>query len=453
MEKAMLARGGSIPSSQVIGTTSFLSSSSSLTPAAPSSTTTTTITANANKKNSKNILITGGARGIGRVTARYFLSSSAAQQQHHVFLIDVDAAELAYCVNTHLGAYVDDDNNLRVQGFVADLRDPTQIRNAVHAAAAWFPGGRVDVLVNNAGVGPFWSEGRTMADPATAVEWASILGTNLSGPFLASQAVIPFMKRGSGNANGSSAGTGTNGGDDEQEDEKEKEKAKEEDGGEAMGSTHTSLATAITDTIDTLADAIKTTMHLDGDENSSTTSSSTSSSPSLLSFSHSPTPSASNNNNKDPDRFAPGPSIIHISSFRAHRSDPNSEAYAATKAGLIGLTHAMAVSAQRWGIRVNAISPGFISVGHECREGDEKGTTWEDRHADHEHALFPAGRVGRGEDIAQAVEFLAGAGYISKFVLTPLLFSSFSLFFSFSFSLARSLIAIMAWVGMVKTVC
>ncbi|KAJ4314855.1 hypothetical protein N0V94_006233 [Neodidymelliopsis sp. IMI 364377] len=66
-----------------------------------------------------------------------------------------------------------------------------------------------------------------------------------------------------------------------------------------------------------------------------------------------------------------GGCILHISSFRAHQSDPDCEGYGSTKAGLLGLTQAMAVSCQRWGIRVNMISPGWVSVSHECKEGDE----------------------------------------------------------------------------------
>ena len=55
-------------------------------------------------------------------------------------------------------------------------------------------------------------------------------------------------------------------------------------------------------------------------------------------------------------------------------SDPDCEGYGSTKAGLLGLTQSMAVSCQRWGIRVNAISPGWVHVVHECREGDEAAT-------------------------------------------------------------------------------
>ena len=67
-----------------------------------------------------------------------------------------------------------------------------------------------------------------------------------------------------------------------------------------------------------------------------------------------------------------GGCIVHMSSTRAHQSEPDSEAYAATKAGLIGLTHAMATSLGPIGIRVNSILPGWISVADECRSADEK---------------------------------------------------------------------------------
>lgn len=464
---------------------SFISSTSSSSPSRSPASPKNSGSGNGNgsikstMKKSKNIIITGGARGIGRVMARHFLSSPSSQQ-NHVFLIDVDAAELAYCVGTHLAQHVDAGGLPRVRGFAADMRDPAQIRAAVHDAAAWFPGGRVDVLVNNAGVGPFWSGGRTMEDPATAGEWASVVATNLSGPFLASQAVIPFMKKkmeeqqqqrggqrdgnhggdgdhgqngngsGSGSGSGSRATTTTTAGGTSSEDDQKT--TYEEDTKVDKGEEDADIGAAVNDTIDTITDAIKTTMNLDekkysddSDDDSaaaaiatSTAATTTPPSSSSRGSSDDDNINANTNANHDDDDdddeaiFAPGPCIIHISSFRAHRSDPNSEAYAATKAGLVGLTHAMAVSAQAWGIRVNALSPGYVSVRHECREGDREAApanTWAARHAAHEHALFPAGRVGRGEDIAEAVEYLAGAGYISESSFFCL---SFFLLFSFS---------------------
>lgn len=87
-------------------------------------------------------------------------------------------------------------------------------------------------------------------------------------------------------------------------------------------------------------------------------------------------------------------SIINISSTRAHMSEPDSEAYAASKGGILALTHALAVSLGPDGIRVNCISPGWIETGdyEALREQD--------------HTQHPAQRVGTPEDIARACLFL-----------------------------------------------
>jgi NAD(P)-dependent dehydrogenase (short-subunit alcohol dehydrogenase family) len=108
-----------------------------------------------------------------------------------------------------------------------------------------------------------------------------------------------------------------------------------------------------------------------------------------------------------------GGSIIHISSTRALQSEPNSEAYAATKAGLIGLTHAMAASLASDGISVNAILPGWINVTNECKGADEKGIRWEDGLSEDDHRWHFSGRVGRVEDIQRAVEYLADAEFVT----------------------------------------
>lgn len=88
-------------------------------------------------------------------------------------------------------------------------------------------------------------------------------------------------------------------------------------------------------------------------------------------------------------------SIVNLSSSRAHMSEPNSEAYAASKGGILALTHALAVSLGPDGIRVNAISPGWIE------NGDYSALRPED------HAQHPAGRVGVPDDIARACLFLS----------------------------------------------
>ncbi|HEY8414857.1 MAG TPA: glucose 1-dehydrogenase [Thermaerobacter sp.] len=87
-------------------------------------------------------------------------------------------------------------------------------------------------------------------------------------------------------------------------------------------------------------------------------------------------------------------SIINIASTRALMSEPDGEPYAAAKGGLLALTHALAVSLGSHGIRVNAVSPGWIDTGGEP-------VTPED------HAQHPVGRVGRPEDVAAACVFLA----------------------------------------------
>lgn len=108
-----------------------------------------------------------------------------------------------------------------------------------------------------------------------------------------------------------------------------------------------------------------------------------------------------------------GGSIIHMSSTRAHQSEPHSESYAATKAGLIGLTHSMAASLASDGIAVNAILPGWINVANECKDADESGMEWEDGLSQDDHRWHFSGRVGRVEDILRAVEYLAEAEFVT----------------------------------------
>lgn len=108
-----------------------------------------------------------------------------------------------------------------------------------------------------------------------------------------------------------------------------------------------------------------------------------------------------------------GPCIIHISSFRAHHSDPNQEGYASSKAGQLGLMHSMAVSLSQWDIRVNVVSPGRIKATHECKEGDEKGTEWAHLNEKQDVDDHLSNRAGRPKDIADAVEYLVDAGFVS----------------------------------------
>ena len=99
--------------------------------------------------------------------------------------------------------------------------------------------------------------------------------------------------------------------------------------------------------------------------------------------------------------FAPGASIINISSSRDRMSQPQSESYAAAKGGISALTHALAVSLGGK-VRVNSISPGWIDTDYTVYEGPDA-------------IQQPAGRVGNPLDIANMVLFLCSdkAGFIT----------------------------------------
>jgi NAD(P)-dependent dehydrogenase (short-subunit alcohol dehydrogenase family) len=92
------------------------------------------------------------------------------------------------------------------------------------------------------------------------------------------------------------------------------------------------------------------------------------------------------------------------------QSEPHTEAYAASKGGLVALTHALAVSLGPQ-VRVNCISPGWIEVRH-LRKAAQRETPV---HTDADRAQHPAGRVGTVRDVAALVAFLAGedAGFVT----------------------------------------
>lgn len=102
--------------------------------------------------------------------------------------------------------------------------------------------------------------------------------------------------------------------------------------------------------------------------------------------------------------------VVNIASTRAVQSEPDTEAYDASKGGLVALTHALAMSLGPE-VRVNAVVPGWIDVRALRKPSlrDDSPLTRED------HAQHPCGRVGRPEDVAAMVLYLCSeaAGFVT----------------------------------------
>jgi len=126
-------------------------------------------------------LVTGGARGIGLAVARGFLARG-----HAVALLDIDAATLA-ATEAAL------DEPARVLAIVGDVSSAPDVARAMAAVAARF--GRLDALVNNAGIAVFKPTLQT-----THEEFSRVLAVNLHGAFLCTQAAAPLMQQGGGGA-------------------------------------------------------------------------------------------------------------------------------------------------------------------------------------------------------------------------------------------------------------
>lgn len=126
-------------------------------------------------------LVTGAGRGIGLATARRFLA-----EDWRVALLDIDAALLEAAM-AGLGR---PEATLALH---ADVADAAAVQGAVQRAGAHF--GRLDALVNNAGVAVFKPLLET-----TPEDWARVLAVNLTGPFLATQAAAPLMAETGGGA-------------------------------------------------------------------------------------------------------------------------------------------------------------------------------------------------------------------------------------------------------------
>lgn len=103
--------------------------------------------------------------------------------------------------------------------------------------------------------------------------------------------------------------------------------------------------------------------------------------------------------------------IINISSVVAQSGNPGQANYVAAKAGLIGLTKAIAVEIASRNITVNAVAPGFIET--------PMTDVLPDKVKEDLKARIPLGRMGTARDVAAAIVFLASdeAAYITGHVL------------------------------------
>lgn len=100
--------------------------------------------------------------------------------------------------------------------------------------------------------------------------------------------------------------------------------------------------------------------------------------------------------------------IVNVASVVGPRANPGQANYAASKAGLIGMTKTVAVEVARRGITVNAVAPGLVET--RLTEGIGNGLA----------EAIPARRPGTPQEVAACVRFLASeeAGYVTGSVLT-----------------------------------
>jgi len=121
----------------------------------------------------KTAMITGAARGIGLATSQ--LMHDAGWQ---IAMIDWDAAELKKSARQFANA----------KAFVGDISAPEQVEQMIADILAWT--GRIDVVVNNAGIADFGP-----IEETDFQRWRRVMATNLDGVFLVTQAATPALKK------------------------------------------------------------------------------------------------------------------------------------------------------------------------------------------------------------------------------------------------------------------
>lgn len=133
---------------------------------------------NMNRLGGKIGLVTGGARGIGRAIVEAFAREGAT-----VAIVDRPGVEEAGGLARDLR-----ESGARAAAFEADVADDASVAGMVEAVVAEF--GRIDVLVNNAGITQ-----RKRFVEITPADWDALMAVNLRGAFLVTRHVVPVMLR------------------------------------------------------------------------------------------------------------------------------------------------------------------------------------------------------------------------------------------------------------------
>ncbi|MCK1715540.1 MULTISPECIES: SDR family oxidoreductase [unclassified Bradyrhizobium] len=126
-------------------------------------------------------LVTGAARGIGLATAKKFLAEG-----WRVALLDIERELLGRAV-------AEIDQGETTLALTCDVSDVASVGAAIKTIERRF--GRLDALVNNAGIAVFAPLMETQD-----ADWRRVLEVNLTGPFLCTKAAVPLMRDGSGGA-------------------------------------------------------------------------------------------------------------------------------------------------------------------------------------------------------------------------------------------------------------
>ena len=127
-------------------------------------------------------LVTGGARGLGKVMATALAQAGAD--------VAITARSSASCEQT--ATEITEQTGRKCQGFAAEVTSVTDVDRMAAEVEATF--GKIDILINNAGTNI-----RGQVDQLSEADWDSVIDTNLKGPFLCARAIGPKMvKRGWG---------------------------------------------------------------------------------------------------------------------------------------------------------------------------------------------------------------------------------------------------------------